>query len=73
MLTELLVHVAECLGGGQADQQVGALLPPGQHTHPPAPNIIQAINVHAENVKNKTNIKKIIKRPGIRSMYLLRI
>jgi len=34
---ELLVHVAERLRGGQAHQQVGALLHAGQHPHPPVP------------------------------------
>ncbi len=42
---ELLVHVAERLGGRQADEQVGALLPPGQHSHPTIPiGIHQSIN-----------------------------
>jgi hypothetical protein len=34
---ELLVHVAERLGGRQADEQVGALLPAGQHSNPAIP------------------------------------
>ncbi len=37
MNAELLVHVAERLGGRQANEEVGALLPPGQHSHPTIP------------------------------------